>query len=297
MKTYIIPFLFFATLLLGCTDREIVYQDEHIIEVIDDNDPPLYSGVTTVELHNYINKIYIDIMGREPLEPELLYAENLLRDNNFSENAIKQLLNVLMNTDDYYDRFNDIYLGSMLNSTDSTAIANKLELLNTQLEFSTDILEQLYFQNAIDRLEELLDAKPGYQNEVIDLGEYISRILNNVIYDEINMGTENFVLSCFENLFKRLPTESELQSGKNMVDGQPAQLLLTDGATKDRFIEIMTTNAEFYQGISIDIYRQLLARDPSSPEMGIATTELNQGIIDYKGLQKQVIKTEEYTGF
>jgi hypothetical protein len=297
MKTYIIPFLFFATLLLGCTDREIVYQDEHIIEVIDDNDPPLYSGVTTVELHNYINKIYIDIMGREPLEPELLYAENLLRDNNFSENAIKQLLNVLMNTDDYYDRFNDIYLGSMLNSTDSTAIANKLELLNTQLEFSTDILEQLYFQNAIDRLEELLDAKPGYQNEVIDLGEYISRILNNVIYDEINMGTENFVLSCFENLFKRLPTESELQSGKNMVDGQPAQLLLTDGATKDRFIEIMTTNAEFYQGISIDIYRQLLARDPSSPEMGITTTELNQGIIDYKGLQKQVIKTEEYTGF
>lgn len=297
MKTYIIPFLFIVTLFIRCTDREIVYQDEHIIEIIEDNDPPLYSGVTTVELHNYINKIYIDIIGREPLAPELLYAENLIRDNNFSENAINQLLNVLMNTDDYYDRFNDIYLGSMLNSADSTAISNRLEQITIQLEFSTDILEQLFFQNAVDRLQKLLDAKLEYQNEVINLNEYMSRILNNSIYDEINMGTENFVLSCFENLFKRLPTESELENGSRMVNGQPAQLLFTDGATKERFIEIMTTNAEFYQGISIDIYRQLLARDPSSPEMGIATVEFNQGIIEYKDLQKQVIKTEEYTGF
>jgi hypothetical protein len=282
---------------LGCIDKETIYQDEHIVEVIDGNDPPLYTGVTTVQLRNYINKIYIDIIGREPLELELIYAENLLRDNNLSENAINQLLNVLMNSDNYYDRFNDIYFGTILNSTDNLEIEYILELLNTQLEVSIDPLEQLYFQNAINRLEKLLNAASDYQNEIIDLGEYISRILNNSIYDEINMGTENFVLSCFENLFKRLPTEAELESGKNMVNGQPAQLLLSDGATKDRFIEIMTTNAEFFQGMSIDIYRQLLARDPSSPEMGIATIELNEEIVDYKGLQKQVIKTEEYTGF
>lgn len=297
MKTYIIPFIFFAVFLLGCTDKETIYQDEHIIEVIDDNDPPLYTGVTTVQLHNYINKIYIDIIGREPLESELIYAENLLRDNSLSENSINQLLNVLMDSDDYYNRFNDIYFGTMLNSTNDLEIEYILELLNTQLEASTDQLEQLYYQDAIDRLEKLLNAKSEYKNEVIGLGEYISRILNNSIYDEINMGTENFVLSCFENLFKRLPTEAELENGRNMVNGQPAQLLLNDGATKERFIEIMTTNAEFFQGMSIDIYRQLLARDPSSPEMGIATTELNEGIIDYKGLQKQIIKTEEYTGF
>lgn len=297
MKTHIILFIFLVVFSLGCTDREIIYQDEHIIEVVEGNEPPLYDGVTTVQLHNYINKIYIDIIGREPLESELIYSENLLRDNNLTENAINQLLNGLMNTDDYYDRFNDIYFGSMLNAADSTFIANRLEQFNVQLEYSTEILEQLYYQNAINRLEELQSAKSDYQNEVISLEVYISRILNNVIYDEINMGTENFVLSCFENLFKRLPTESELENGSRMVNGQPAQLLFTDGATKERFIEIMTTNAEFYQGISIDIYRQLLARDPSSPEMGIAATEFYQGIIEYQDLQKQVIKTEEYTGF
>lgn len=283
--------------LLSCTDKETIYEDAHIIEVVEGNIPPPSTGVTTVQLNNYINKSYIDLLGREPNSTELSTATNILRQGNVGYPAMEQFLNGLVNSGEYYNRFNDIYFGSMLNSLDSIEIYYFRITLETQLQAETDPLVVQEIQKRIDQLDDLQNAKEDYQQGAITVNEYMIRLADNFFYDEINMGVENFVLACFENFFKRLPTEDELEEAKTMVRGFPAQLLFEDGATRAKFLEIMTTNAEFYQGLVIDNFLQLLARNPSSVEMGENTTLLNDGTLNYQSLQKEIIKSQEYRGF
>lgn len=52
-----------------------------------------------------------------------------------------------------------------------------------------------------------------------------------------------------------------------MVSGNSAQVFFQDGNNQNGFINIIMNTAEFYQGLSIDIYNQLLVRQPDSQEM------------------------------
>ena len=104
------------------------------------------------------------------------------------------------------------------------------------------------------------------------------------------------MLACFENCLKRLPTEAELAAGVEMVNGFPAQMLLRDGSSKTDFLDIMLSVDAFYEGLAIDIYRQLMAREPNSEEMGAATQELSS-TNNYQAIQKNAMQTDEYAGF
>ena len=145
-------------------------------------------------------------------------------------------------------------------------------------------------------LEELRNARDDYEAGNIDISEFMRRIANNDVYDEINMGSENFVISCFENFFKRNPTEAELSASVTMVDGFASQLLLKDGNSKSDFLDIIVDSGEFFQGLIIDIYSLLLAREPDSQEMGEATLILSESG-RYQECQLSVMITDEYAGF
>ncbi|MFT6321954.1 MAG: hypothetical protein ACJAT4_002889 [Granulosicoccus sp.] len=54
--------------------------------------------------------------------------------------------------------------------------------------------------------------------------------------------------------------------------------------------------AEFYQGLSIDIYNQLLVRQPDSQEMVDAIFIFDE-TQDYQFVQRLVMKSDEYAGF
>ncbi len=41
------------------------------IEIIADNDAPYYGELPTLLLENYVNRLYIDLIGREPLDAEM----------------------------------------------------------------------------------------------------------------------------------------------------------------------------------------------------------------------------------
>ena len=110
------------------------------------------------------------------------------------------------------------------------------------------------------------------------------------------MGSENFVISCFENFYKRYPTVGELENGVAMVDGQTSRLLLKEGKNKVDFLDILISNSEFFQGRVLDAFRSLLLRDPISQELS-EVTEKFITTDDYKNVQKDIAKTDEYAGF
>jgi len=286
----------------SCTKKETIYVNEHENQVIDDNTAPPLSAVTTLQIQNYVNKAYIDLLGREPNDTELSTQSDLLKNNGLGDSAREILLNNLINTDAYYRRFFDIYRRDFLNGVLQSQIDElvfTLEFFYDQYQDDPDPALQVIaglILIELEKMEDLQNATTDYQAGTININEFMARMINNEVYNEINMGSENFVIAAFNNLLKRNPTVAELERGITMVDGQSAQLLLQDGTNKDDFAAIVTSNLEFYQGLTFDIYNTLLARDPSSVEMDASTFNFNNNQ-DFQLIQKIVMKSEEYVGF
>ena len=54
------------------------------IEIINDNDAPYYGEIPTLLLENYVNRLYIDLLGREPLDTEMENYVQFLRDEDIT---------------------------------------------------------------------------------------------------------------------------------------------------------------------------------------------------------------------
>lgn len=267
--------------------------------IIEDNTAPPYNEVTTVQIRNYVNKIYIDLLGREPLMSELTSSTSDLKSNSLSNTSREQLLSDLMSTDEYYKRFYEIYQTSYLPGVTNDELDFTILIYESErdqaIQNGNNALVQLY-NFELDLMYALRDARVDYQNGGITINEFMTRMTLNQFYEEINMGAENYVLSCFENFLKRTPTDAQLLASVEMVSGNPAQVFFQDGNNQNDFINIIMNTAEFYQGLSIDIYNQLLVRQPDSQEMVDAIFIFDE-TQDYQSVQRLVMKSDEYAGF
>ncbi len=301
MKIRFLYFSLFLAMLLvaSCTKRTIINETEYVDVIVGGNEAPPYSSVTTVQIQGYVNRMFIDLLGREPSTNERDQITLYLKDNELNGTARDFVLGQLMASQEYYNRFFTVYVEEFLDGITEQQVDNILLQLNffktTALNAGNTLLAQ-QIQIEINRTSALKTVLTNYKNGTSTINEFFAILINNTIYDDINMGSENFVNACFEGLFKRLPTDTELNAGVTMVDGFSAQLLLKDGNNKTDFINIVTSIDEFYQGLVIDIYSQLMARLPNSQEMGEGTIELAT-TQNYQLLQRKVMKTDEYAGF
>src|SRR5439155_24666436 len=120
----------------------------------------------------------------------------------------------------------------------------------------------------------------------LDISHLHSRCANNYFYDQINMGTDNFVTSCFQHFLNRYPTTYELTQSKNIVDGVvPGILFLQSGQGKPDFLNIFFNSLNYDEGLVTTLYRRFLLRAPASIEMGNATEKFQQ-THNYEQIQK-----------
>lgn len=286
-----------GVVVTSCKKTEVREIHENL--VITGNTPPPYNGVTELQVSNYVNRLYIDLVGEQPTDNTLNYHVAFLQNNDLSDSARTVLVDSLLTTQDYFERFFILTSGAMLNGIDKAEINNQLLTLQAAADLyyqSGDSVLGQFFDFEIVKLNDLLVADSALMVGDIDINEYYRRFIWNSVYDEVNMGSENFVVACFENLFNRLPTEAELASGVAMVDGQANVILLMDGDSKLDFINIVTTVDEFYQGLVLDTYLSFLLRDPSSSEMTNESMSLSVSG-DLKALQTTLLISDEYAGF
>jgi hypothetical protein len=187
----------------------------------------------------------------------------------------------------------------VLNGVDSIEIARKIELLETNISnlmLLGDTLTAYVIQQDADALIELSTARADYESGLIEINEYYRRHIWNLFYDMINMGSENFVLSCFENFIYRSPTEVELEAGMMMYDGLGAFLFLQDGDSKTDLVDLVVNSDSFYEGLVIENYQRFLARSPNSVELYNESLELLAGA-PISELQERILISEEYAGF
>ncbi|MBL0102548.1 MAG: hypothetical protein IPP51_01480 [Bacteroidetes bacterium] len=118
---------------------------------------------------------------------------------------------------------------------------------------------------------------------------------NNYLYDQINMGSANFVNYSFQNLINRNATISELANGITMVEGNNSILFLQTGSSKVDFLNILTNSSSYYEAQVVFAYQRYLQRTPNTLEMADGTQTF-QSTGDFIQVLKSILSTNEFIG-
>lgn len=278
---------------------------------VDNNQPPDYSSVPTVLIENYVNRIYIDLIGREPLDAEMEAEVNYLKSQVLSAASRLSIITKLQSDTSwiagdssykfaYYYRFYQSVKAKMLEGVSDGDLWQQVGIM--QFAITVDSLNGDSIAIAIHRLEKeklenVLEIQQDYFEDSVDLSEIFFRCCNNSIYDQINMNTFNFVNATFDNLFYRFPTDNELYTGMTMVDENiPGIILGESGENKGDYLEILTNSREFYEGMINWVYLSLVARAAGTDEVD-ALMETFYYDHNFQKLQQAVMVTDEYANF
>lgn len=280
-------------------------------ELIPDNNSPYYSEVSDLLIENYINRVYIDQIGREPFNSEMNSERETLKGADLSFEAREaMILNLQTNTDfiagdisykhAYYNRLYEQGKARFMEA------ASNAEIQEVMGPIAAGILpdslngnwEGVYNRRQeLAKLQAVLNSEEKYMNGEIEIKELCAAMVNNAVYDEINMNTFNFVNATFDNLFFRFPTQQEFYAGFDMIEyNQPANLLGFSGQNKDEYVDILVNSREFYEGLIVWSYQLLLAREPSTGETNELMTDLYEDH-DLQKVQREIMITDEYAHF
>jgi len=278
------------------------------VEVVPDNQPPDYSGVATVITSNYVNRLFIDLLGREPLDAEMAAEVAVLEASGLSADARAALVNKLMTStaflgDDssysnkYYIRQIELYRARCLEGVSDEFIEGAIGTAQ-QNALADSLAGNIAGANAINlelqRLLALKSARWEYRDGTIGIQEVMRRMVFNSIYDQINMNSFNFINATFDNLLLRFPTEAEFDQAYSMVDGNAAAVLFgQSGQNKSDYAHIVTHTAEFDEGMIRWCYRTFLGREPSTSEVYVSLAEFRVDH-DLQRVQRRILTTDEY---
>jgi len=279
-------FLFSVLIISSCTKIEDV--------IVGDNTLPPDFTIENTTIESYINKLYISVIGREPTDTEFSTDFDIFRSANLSQSSREIVIDGLLNKAEYYNNLFKLESEHLLLGADTADINQNIFILYILLSTAHG-LDSIYFTENLARMLKLQEVLPGLGNGTILNIEMHKRMVDNAFYDEINMGTENFVVSMFQNFMNRYPTLSELQSGKTMVDGGNASVFLVAGNGKGDFIDILFASGEYYTGQIGILFNRYMFRIPTSEESVNYSLDY-KATNNYKEVQKRILSNNEFIG-
>ena len=280
-------FVLLFALFSSCTKVEEI--------TIPNNTSPTDNTLSELTKKNYINKVYISVLGREPNSTELSTDLSLLNSGNFSAEKRAFFLDNVLNKQGYDFRNWIIASTELLNGTDTAEVSQYITiytslLTNTSFQSLWPVIEM-----EIHKLKLLRNIPSALEGDSIDIIGMHKRCVYNYFYDQINMGTANFVTASFQNFLYRYPTDAELSTGINMVDGFNAALFFQTGNSKQDFMDIFFNSDNYFEGQVRALFLRYLFRLPGSEEMTSFSIQYKANH-DYKALQKRILSMDEYVG-
>ncbi len=292
-----------ALLLSACA------KDQNII--FNDNTPVDPTGVPTIVVENYVNRLFIDLLGRAPTDVELAKYTNLLKDNDLAESTRLEIIKTLQSDSIEVHNdgtYRDVYYYNFHNSIKAKCIEGasdgELTRLIGNLSFDLRIARLLgdsirVFRDSanIKRIAGLVRAHQEYKNGEIDIRDYFMFALNNPVYDEINMNSFNFVNASFDDLYSRFPTAYEFQQAYEIINFNRAGFLFGGSATnKNEYCRLLTNSNEFTEGIVRWQYILMVSREPTTTELANFMKSFHS-TKDVQWVQQEILKTDEYANF
>lgn len=287
-KKYILIIAVLSIALISC-------KKEAELVVIPNNQAPPDNTISSVVKESYVNKVYISVLGREPDATELSSGLNHINLHNLSDADREAFLTEVFAKPEYKEKLYETASIKLLNTFDTSAITEQIMLYQFLLTDSTYAPLFDIINTEMARLIELKAVPAQLANGTLNTIGMHRRLINNYFYDEINMGTENFVVSTFQHFMDRYPTGSELEQGKNMVNGLNAIVFLIQGNTKDNYMDIILNTTNYFESQVRELYLRYLFREPTSEEMVQFSAEYKASL-DYIELQKSILSSDEYVG-
>lgn len=273
--------------IIGCQKSDEV--------VISGNTPPPDSTLERVVLENYVTRAYIRSLGREPDSLEFNVATDALLATGADSTTRTWFASLLCSSDDYRRNAYEQQRTELLNNIDTAEFGATVLLFQLLRQDSAYLFQWPLLDYEITRIRLLQSAYGDYLSETIDLPELQRRMCDNYFYDQINMGSANFVISTFQHLLGRNPTQFEQQSGISMVDGANAVVFLEAGSSKSDYLRILTESDSYFESQSIFSYRNYLQRDPTTLEMNQATVLFSQSQ-DATAVPRFLLASDEFIG-
>jgi hypothetical protein len=280
-------------------------------EFIPDNDAPPYSQISSVKLRNYVNRVYIDLLGREPLDDEMNLEVFNLKSAQASVDSRKSLVEKLMfdasfrpgdssYTYAYFRRVYELSKIRFLEGVSDVGLQGEANIFrNNAISDSLGGNTSGYEENMAQyqKLMRVIGSAEEFKSGVIDFQELSSFMINNSVYDIINMNSFNFVNAAFSDLLFRFPSQNEFNLAYEMVENnQSGSLFGGVASNKDEFVNLIATSGEALQGTIIWTYISLLSREPGSAEL--ASEMLKYGVDkNFFELQKRILISDEYANF
>ena len=245
--------LLFASLLLACSEETVVATLE----------APTEEAITQAAVEQFVFRVFVDLTGNAPSETELATWTGTLRAERFSEES-REALAIALQTDATY---RDAYVRTLYQS----AKARFLEGLG-----DAEIRRRFVGLGSDEddaRLWRLLDWQGDYRAGNASLLDLQAFAVHNLVYDQINMNSFNFVRATFNDLFWRYPTDAEFAAGFDMVEhGAERQLFGFSGSSKTDYVDLIDSTDETLEGTVIWQYEQLLARRPPPQRHSVTST-------------------------
>lgn len=295
-------FLLFSVLVGSCKKEQTVFTDNQI---------PNYAEIPTIVVQNYVNRLFIDVIGREPLDEEMEAEVAALRNNDLNSALRKALVQKLMNNTSfvqgdisynhaYHNKiYEDLKARFMAGASDANIESERgIALFAAQVDSIHGDFAGYQRNKAIaDRLLLVLNSKEQFRTGEIGIREVCRRMIDNAVYDIINMNTFNFVNAVFDDLFYRFPTEPEFEAAYLAVENnQPAILMGQVIQNKGDLVALLVEAQEFDEGMVRWVYLSLLSREPSTQEVYLLQPDFGNDS-NVKTVQQHVLITDEYAGF
>ena len=302
MKAVFYISIILSCLSLGCKGDLII---------VDDNEAPDYSGVSTLKIQNYVNRICIDILGREPVDVEMDAWVLELRDGELQKDARTTLVRRLMESTDsvagdtsykhaYYSRLYDQMKVRFLEGAGDGILRQRRSLFVSAAEKDSLNGNWAAYHAArfeMGKLSNVLRSRAGLREDAINMFDMAGYMLFNSVYDEINMNSINFIRASYNDLFFRFHTQEEFDRAFQIIEFSQPQILFGQSAgNKLEYIEVLTGTREAYEATIRWAYQGLLARDPSAVEISISIEDFFQ-TNDYQKVQRDILITDEYARF
>lgn len=289
MNQYIYKLFFILSifLLASCTKEEE--------KIIAGNTPPPDNTLPTGLKSNFVNKSYIGLLGREPSASEYTVAIDALNANNFNENSRISIVTAILENNEFFTRQFEIANNEMLSGLDTfevNDIIGTFSFLLTQPQYEP-FYEQLQYE--LNRLEDYKDIPEQLQSNQLTIQGMHRICANNYFFDQINMGSLNFVIATYQLFLLRNPTEFEKTEGVKIVDGFTGVLFLQEANSKDQYLDIFLNSTDYAEGQVKQMFNRFLFRSPNTEESVFYTQLLKQNF-DFKNLLVNILKTDEYAG-
>jgi hypothetical protein len=249
IKLFVLPLL----ILSSCTKEEL--------KIVKGNEPPFDFTQSKSTRREFIDKAFIILSGREANLNELNWADSLLLAHQFSSQSREQVVNYITSLPEFLqNEYQQNIINQLNGAVNEQEISDRINtynliLMNDSLAFFHPIV--IYER---DRMLLFQQAKSAY-----------FRTVNNSFFDDLNMGSLNFVIAVYQLFYQRNPTQSETQAGVEMVDNLNSVLYSQNGSSKDEFLTIFFNQAAYYEGQIQILFKKLLLRLPTTEEQSFYT--------------------------